>query len=93
VVAPEDAQVSVMDRGFLFGDGVYEVVPVYSRHPFRLDAHLGRLGRIAWRPYSLENPHTHRRSGRHWLSRLVATAEWDDHSVYIQVTRGPDGGT
>ena len=41
---PRDkAVVSVMDRGFLFGDGVYEVIPVYSRKPFRLDEHLRRL--------------------------------------------------
>ena len=45
-LAPEEAQVSVMDRGFLFGDGVYEVIPVYSRHPFRLDEHLDRLDRV-----------------------------------------------
>ena len=39
------AKVSVMDRGFLFGDGVYEVVPVYEGHPRRLGAHLPRLSR------------------------------------------------
>ena len=37
---PEEARVPVMDRGFLFGDGVYEVIPVYSRLPFRLEQHL-----------------------------------------------------
>jgi D-alanine transaminase len=39
----DQARVSAMDRGFLFGDGVYEVIPVYSRKPFRLDEHLRRL--------------------------------------------------
>ena len=39
----EDARVPVLDRGFIFGDGVYEVIPVYSRHPFRLAEHLQRL--------------------------------------------------
>ncbi len=39
------ARISVMDRGFIFGDGVYEVVPVYAGHPFRFDHHLARLGR------------------------------------------------
>ena len=39
----EQARVSVMDRGFMFGDGVYEVIPVYSRRPFRLAEHLRRL--------------------------------------------------
>jgi branched-subunit amino acid aminotransferase/4-amino-4-deoxychorismate lyase len=42
-LAAEDARVSVMDRGFLFGDGIYEVIPVYSRQPFRLEQHLARL--------------------------------------------------
>jgi D-alanine transaminase len=37
-----DARIPVMDRGFLFGDGVYEVIPVYSRRPFRLEQHLQR---------------------------------------------------
>ena len=39
----EEAKVPVMDRGFLFGDGVYEVVPIYGGHPFRLAQHLDRL--------------------------------------------------
>ena len=39
----EDARISVLDRGFIFGDGVYEVIPVYSHRPFRLTEHLRRL--------------------------------------------------
>ena len=39
----EEAKIPVLDRGFIFGDGVYEVVPVYSGHPFRLGEHLRRL--------------------------------------------------
>ena len=39
----EDAKIPVLDRGFIFGDGVYEVIPVYSRKPFRLPEHLRRL--------------------------------------------------
>ncbi|HET9699292.1 MAG TPA: D-amino acid aminotransferase, partial [Burkholderiales bacterium] len=38
----EEARIPVLDRGFIFGDGVYEVIPVYSRHPFRLAEHLRR---------------------------------------------------
>jgi len=38
-----EAKISVLDRGFIFGDGVYEVIPVYSRRPFRLAEHLVRL--------------------------------------------------
>ena len=39
----EDARISVLDRGFIYGDGVYELVPVYRRQPFRLPQHLARL--------------------------------------------------
>ena len=41
----EEAHVPVLDRGFIFGDGVYELIPVYSRVPFRMDEHLARLER------------------------------------------------
>ena len=86
-LAPQDAHVSVMDRGFLFGDGVYEVIPVYSRQPFRLEQHLGRLqksldGIHLANPYRLDE----------WVAfvtQLAGEAEWDDQSIYIQVTRGP----
>ena len=44
-VESDKAKVSVLDRGFLFGDGVYEVIPVYNRRPFRLSHHLERLNR------------------------------------------------
>lgn len=76
----------MLDRGFIYGDGVYEVVPVYDRRPFRLDAHLARLGRSLG-AVRIANPHT----GAEWLdilSRLIASHAADDQSVYIQVTRG-----
>ena len=44
-VADNEARVSVFDRGFIFGDGVYEVIPVYANRPFRLTAHIARLKR------------------------------------------------
>jgi D-alanine transaminase len=81
------ARVSPMDRGFLFGDGVYEVIPVYSRRPFRLDEHLARLDR-SLAAIRLANP----LPADAWhavVARLVADAEWDDQSVLLQVTRGP----
>ena len=50
----EEARVPVLDRGFIFGDGVYELVPVYSRVPFRLEEHLERLERsLGLRLYAL----------------------------------------
>jgi D-alanine transaminase len=84
----EQARVPVMDRGFLFGDGVYEVIPVYSRCPFRLPEHLRRL-QASLNAIRLENPH----SEEVWaalIGRIVAEADWDDQSVYLQITRGAD---
>jgi D-alanine transaminase len=86
-LAPEDASVSVMDRGFLFGDGVYEVIPVYSRRPFRLEQHLARLQQ-SLDGIQLANPHR----PEEWVAfvtQLTREAEWEDQSIYIQVTRGP----
>lgn len=82
-----EARISPMDRGFLFGDGVYEVIPVYSRKPFRLDEHLARLQR-SLEAIRLANP----LAQAEWhavVTHLVAEAEWDDQSVLLQVTRGP----
>ena len=53
----EDAKVSVLDRGFIYGDGVYELVPVYRRQPFRLPQHLARL-QHSLDGIRLANPHT-----------------------------------
>jgi D-alanine transaminase len=83
----DQARVPVMDRGFLFGDGVYELIPVYSRHPFRLAEHLRRL-QGSLDGIHLTNPH----SNAEWttlIERIVAAGESDDQSVYIQITRGP----
>ncbi|MCM2288092.1 MAG: D-amino acid aminotransferase [Sulfuritalea sp.] len=81
------ANVSVMDRGFLFGDGVYEVIPVYSRRPFRLEQHLTRLQQ-SLAGIQLANPH----GIAEWIAiitQLAQEAEWEDQSIYVQVTRGP----
>lgn len=81
-----EAKVSVLDRGFVFGDGVYELVPVYSNKPFRLDEHLHRLqGSLAG--IRLDDPHA--LSGwRELVLRLIEMQDFADQSVYIQVTRG-----
>ncbi len=81
-----DAKISVLDRGFIYGDGVYEVVPVYGRRPFRMPQHLKRL------QYSLDgirlaNPH----SAAQWdalISQLIERQPFADQAVYLQVTRG-----
>lgn len=85
----DQASVSVMDRGFLFGDGAYEVIPVYSRRPFRLEQHLRRLERTL-EGIRLANPlDLERWSGL--VREIVARNAWEDQSVYLQVTRGADG--
>jgi len=83
-----EARISPLDRGFLFGDGVYEVIPVYSRFPFRVDEHLRRL-QDSLDGVRLPNPH----SPAEWkaiIARLIADADFDDQTVYIQITRGAD---
>ena len=82
----EEARVPVFDRGFIFGDGVYEVIPVYGRQPFYLEAHLARLGR-SLAAIGLANPHT----DAEWaaLVRETIARNGPDHqALYLQVTRG-----
>ena len=81
-----EAKVSVLDRGFLFGDGVYEIVPAYSGKPFRLDEHLRRL-QASLDGVRLANPHTEA-EWRERVLRLVELQGFADQSVCIQVTRG-----
>ena len=84
------ASVNVMDRGFIFGDGIYEVVPVYGKRLFRFDEHLARLSRSLSK-LRISNPH----SREEWLglSRSLVASTFEstgaeDQLVYIQVTRG-----
>ena len=89
-----EARVSVMDRGFIFGDGIYEVVPVYSGKPFRFNEHLARLDRSLGE-IRMQNP----KSREEWLALVqhlidayarhagVSAAE-TNQLVYIQITRG-----
>lgn len=83
-----EAKVPAMDRGFLFGDGAYEVIPVYSRRPFRLPEHLLRL-RHTLDGIRLANPHDESEWTR-LIGEIVARNEGDDQSVYLQITRGAD---
>ncbi|HKQ27470.1 MAG TPA: D-amino acid aminotransferase [Burkholderiales bacterium] len=82
----EEATVPVLDRGFIFGDGVYELVPVYSRVAFRLDEHLSRLER-SLAETKIRNPYS-RAQWRDIIYRLVDAQAYDDQGVYFQVTRG-----
>ncbi len=82
----EQATVPVLDRGFIFGDGVYELIPVYSHAPFRMDEHLARLER-SLAAVRIANPYA-REKWREVILELVAKQPWDDQGVYLQVTRG-----
>lgn len=83
------AKVSVLDRGFIFGDGIYEAIPVYGRRLFRFDEHMARLARNLDKlrmptPAGLARP-------QDWLERVrrvIAAQPADDQMLYIQVTRG-----
>jgi D-alanine transaminase len=82
----EAARVPVLDRGFIFGDGVYEIIPVYSRHAFRLEEHLRRL-QHSLDGVRIANPHPL----PHWAAlvrQLIALNAPEDQSVYLHVTRG-----
>ncbi|MFZ6735381.1 D-amino acid aminotransferase [Undibacterium sp. Ji42W] len=81
-----EAKIPVLDRGFIFGDGIYEVIPVYGRKMFRADQHLARLFR-SLAAIGITNPH----SKEEWqalIARVMAAHEADDQMVYLQVTRG-----
>lgn len=89
-----NAKISVMDRGFIFGDGVYEVVPVYAGQLFRFAQHMARLDR-SLAALRIANPLTHAQWASLALSLVTSyaqstgvAAESTDQLVYIQITRG-----
>lgn len=80
------AKISVLDRGFIFGDAIYEVIPVYHRKPLRLAAHIARLHRSLGE-IRLASPHTE----GEWaglIDELIASNESSDQAIYLQVSRG-----
>lgn len=82
----EEAYIPVLDRGFIFGDGIYEVIPAYSRKPFRLQEHLDRL-QHSLDGIRLKNP----LSNGEWknlLEQLIAKNSGEDQYIYLHITRG-----
>ncbi len=84
----EQAKIPVTDRGFLFGDGVYEVIPAYGGALFRLDEHLARL-QNSLDGVRIHNPY----STTQWRQRLQQLLDANptpevDYSIYLQITRG-----
>jgi D-alanine transaminase len=85
-----EARISPLDRGFLYSDGVYELMPVYGGRPFRFGAHAARLTR-SLAAVAMEDPHT----AEQWHAILGALVERNgggDQYVYWQVTRGAPYG-
>ncbi|MBL1141822.1 MAG: D-amino acid aminotransferase [Proteobacteria bacterium] len=81
-----EASINVLDRGFTFGDGVYEVIPVFNRKIFRFDEHLQRLDNSLKAIY-MDNP----LSKNEWsdiFNQLIDNFEDKDQSIYLQITRG-----
>jgi D-alanine transaminase len=81
-----EAHISVLDRGFIFGDGVYEVIPAYGGYPFRLQQHLKRLDN-SLNAIQIKNPLT----DMQWqdsIHQVIEKNSYEDQSIYLQVTRG-----
>ena len=81
-----DAKISVLDRGFIFGDGIYEVIPVYFGVPFCFDEHIARLER-SLAELQIDNPYT-RDEWRAIATRLAAPQGKAPQAIYFQVSRG-----
>lgn len=85
-MAQDEASLPITDRGVLFGDSVYEVIPAYGALPFRVEHHLRRLDR-SLNAIGIRNPLT----ADEWQSicnRLASQLPGQDQSIYLQVTRG-----
>lgn len=85
-----EARVSPLDRSFLFGDGVYEVIPVYDGRPFRFETHRARLSR-SLTALRIRDPHGDD-AWRDLVQGLVTDNGGGDQYVYLQVSRGVDQG-
>ena len=86
----EKATVSIMDRGFLFGDGVYEVIPVFDGKFFGFDEHIARLEK-SLRAIEMKNPHTTQEWKTIFETLLIQNQKTTgNHSCYCQITRGAD---
>lgn len=81
-----EAKISVLDRGFIFGDGVYEVIPVYSRKAFRMTEHLRRL-QHSLDGIKLPNPHSDA-EWEHIIGELISRNDGEDQYLYLHITRG-----
>lgn len=84
------ARISPLDRGFLFGDGIYEVIPCYGGTTFRLQAHFDRM-LSGLEALGIPNPYSRARWAE-LLGQLVAANGGGDMGIYLEITRGSGGG-
>ena len=88
-IEKDKAFVSVMDRGFLFGDGVYEVFPAYNRKIIGLDSHLNRL-QDGLDAISIQNPHT-KNEWKDLINKIISfDSNNQNQAIYLQISRGSD---
>ena len=81
-----DARISVLDRGFIFGDGIYELIPVYDGVAFGLAEHLSRM-HLSLQSAMIADPHTEEK-WRSLVEDLIQQNGGGDQNIYVQVTRG-----
>ena len=82
----EEAKIPVLDRGFIFGDGIYEVIPVYGRKPFCAEGHLARMRR-SLDAVRIRNPYSEARWNE-LIAEMIRRQPFDNQAVYFQITRG-----
>lgn len=89
-IPQEKATISIMDRGFLFGDSVYEVIPVFDGEFFGFEEHINRMEK-SLNAIQIKNPHTHQEWKTIFETLLIQNQKTKgNHSCYCQITRGAD---
>ena len=88
-IEKDQAYVSVMDRGFLFGDGIYEVFPAYNRKIIGLDSHLNRM-QDGLDAITIKNPYS-KVEWKNLINKIISFDSINENqAVYLQISRGSD---
>ena len=80
-ISKSDAQISIMDRGFLFGDGVYELIPIYNGKTFLIDKHLSRLGN-SLKLINMKNDYAEIVNIKGTIEHLIKTNNYKNFFIY-----------
>ena len=86
-ISKSNAQISIMDRGFLFGDGVYELIPIYNGKTFLIDKHLSRLDN-SLKLINMKNDSAEIVNIKGTIEHLIKTNNYKNFFIYIHITRG-----